>query len=149
MGNTGSRLHFLCLSSTQSIEIRLILHLFPSGFVSLPSWKRGNWCIFPPILSNFLPRKVWNLGENDDPLQEYYKIQLFSFLSPASGKTVFSSTWRCVDSSDICWPFHRFVRGVLQRLALRLFSLITQIYLYWRVVAHRVNFFFIFPCNCT
>lgn len=62
------------------------------------------------------------------PLQEYYKTQLFSFLIRASGKTVFLSTWRCVHSSDVCWPFHRYVRhtpsvywGVLKDLALRFF----------------------------
>jgi len=141
VANTGSRLHFLCLSSTGTVEFRHFLHFFPLGFVFLPSWKRGDWCSFPRILQNFLRRKVRNLAVN--------------FLSPASGKTVFSSTWRCVDSSDICWPFNRFVRhtpsvywGVLQRLALRFFF-IAEFYVYWRMVAQHVNFFFIFPCNCT
>lgn len=83
---------------------------------------------FPAHSIKFLTKKSLKSRWEWWPLQECYKIQLFSFLSPANGKTVFSSTWRCVDSSDICWLFHRFVWhkpsvywGVLQRLALRLF----------------------------
>jgi len=94
-----------------------------------PTILEKRWLLYFPTHSIKFPTKKslksrWEWRS----LQEYYKIQLFSFLSPASGKTVFSSTWKCVDSSDIYWPFHRFVWhtpsvywGVLQRLTLRLF----------------------------
>jgi len=155
VGNTGSRLHFLCLSSTETVEIRLFLRLFPLG-VFLPSWEKRRLLYFPAHSIKFLTKKSLKSLWEWWTLQEYYKIQLFSFLSPASGKKVFSSTWRCVDSSDICRPFHHFVRhttsvywGVLQRLALRLFFFHHRNLSVLAASCSACKLLFFFPCNYT
>jgi len=41
VGNTGSRLHFLCLFSTGTVEIRHFLNLSPLGFVSYHPGKEA------------------------------------------------------------------------------------------------------------